>query len=136
MPRHLTPRLIEAYADQSSTYQTFDPKGRMHIVCPQCRALILLLEDIPAAIRTEIARLRQDVQMINAIKRLRAVSDCGLAQAKANVQHICLAGPACNKCAAPLQSGSLLCPACFSVNLSWADSPDLVPTPGHRNAST
>ena len=38
MAKRMTTRLIEAYADQSSTYARYALDGAAHIVCPQCRA--------------------------------------------------------------------------------------------------
>jgi hypothetical protein len=112
--------MVDEYADQSWTYTAFNPQGRLHIVCPQCRSLVLMLEDAGPDKRVEIAKLAHSRGPIAAIKRVRAVTGCDLAQAKATVLHICAAGPSCHKCGSKLEAGTLLCPQCFSVNLTWS----------------
>ncbi len=41
MPQRMTPRLLDAYADQSFAYAAFKPAGRLHFVCPQCLSVSL-----------------------------------------------------------------------------------------------
>ena len=87
MPKRMTPRLLQAFADQSWSYENFSPNGRLHIVCPQCRALVVLFENLESIDRSKIARLlRSDLKQ--AIAMLTKVSGCDLRQAKANVLHI------------------------------------------------
>jgi hypothetical protein len=44
MAKRMTPKLLQAFADQSQSYESSSADGRLHLVCPQCRALVLLLE--------------------------------------------------------------------------------------------
>jgi hypothetical protein len=46
MAKRMTPKLLQAFADQSQSYESSSADGRLHLVCPQCRALVLLLESL------------------------------------------------------------------------------------------
>ena len=83
----MTPRLLQAFADQSWSYENFSPNGRLHIVCPQCRAVVVLFENVEPIDKTKIARLRRS-DLKQAIAILTEVSGCDLRQAKANILHI------------------------------------------------
>ena len=119
VPKRMTLNLLQAYADQWSTYENFSPEGRLHIVCPHCRALVVLFENLERKVRSEIATLRRGGQVANAMRVLRQASGCDLRQAKANVLHIRDAASRCHKCQNTLPPGALLCSHCMSVNLDW-----------------
>ena len=110
--------MVQAFADQSSVYQRFSPDGRLHLVCPQCRAVVILFENLKPADRSQIAMLRRS-DIGKAIAMLRNASGCDLLQAKANVLHIRDVESCCHKCRHPVPRGALLCSQCMSVNLDW-----------------
>ena len=57
MPKRITQRMIEKYANQDRAYESFHPKGALHIVCPQCRVIIPVCENIAAEDRANIREL-------------------------------------------------------------------------------
>jgi hypothetical protein len=114
----MTPARLQAYADQTWAYENFAPGGRLHVVCPQCGALVLLFENLTPADRGNIARLRES-HAAEAMELLRRVSGCDLRQAKANVLHLRAADSCCRNCRHPVPRGALLCSQCMSVNLDW-----------------
>ncbi|MGJ4926357.1 hypothetical protein ACQR1K_04370 [Bradyrhizobium sp. HKCCYLRH3095] len=118
MPKRMTPKLLDAFADQSWSYETFSPDGRWHLVCPHCRAVVLLCEGLSSADRSEIARLRHG-NSVEAIKMLTRVSGCDVRQAKANVLHVRDSGARCHNCKHEIPKGALLCSRCMAVNLDW-----------------
>ncbi|MGJ4947746.1 hypothetical protein [Bradyrhizobium sp. HKCCYLS20291] len=118
MPKKMTTKLLDAFADQSWSYETFSPDGRLHLVCPHCRAVVLLFENLSPGERSEIARLRRSDRM-EAIALLMRLSGCDLRQAKANVMHLRDAGSRCHVCEHDVPRGALLCSRCMSVNLDW-----------------
>jgi hypothetical protein len=118
MPKRMTPKLLQAFADQSGSYGAFSADGRLHLVCRQCRALVLLFESLPSIDRGEVARLRHSDTM-KAIAMLTRVSGCDLRQAEANVLHIRDVDSRCHKCKHQVPRGALLCSQCMSVNLDW-----------------
>jgi hypothetical protein len=121
VPKRMTPKLVQAFADQSWAYQNFSPGGRLHLVCPHCRALVILFENLKPTDRSQIAtlwRLRGSGTQ-KAIEMLRNVSGCDLLQAKANVLHIRVTDSRCHKCQHLVPRGALLCSQCMSVNLDW-----------------
>jgi hypothetical protein len=118
VPKRMTPKRLESYADQSWAYENFSSDGRLHLVCPQCRALVILFEHLKPTHRSQIGTLRHS-SIVEAIRMLRSVSGCDLGQAKANVLHIRDAGSRCHKCQHLLPRGALLCSQCMSVNLDW-----------------
>ncbi len=118
MPKHMTPKALKAYADQSRTYEMFPPNGRPHIVCPQCGALVPLFEDLNAEVKREIAELRWS-DPSRAMEKLGSASECDNGHAKAGILHIRGAHSNCHNCGAPVHSGALLCAQCMSVNLDW-----------------
>jgi hypothetical protein len=113
----MSPKQLESYRDQSRSYERFPPNGRLHIACPQCRALVLLFEDLDTDLKTEIAALKGK-RTIEAIKLPKLRSGVGLAHAKAAVFHVCKNSTCCH-CSAPIPEGALLCSQCLSVNLHW-----------------
>ena len=118
MPKGMTPKLIEAHADQASIYARYALDGETHIVCPQRRAPVLLLENLDPRDRREIAAVRKR-NPLAAIQELQRASGCDARQAKANILHLRDAGSRCHKCEAPVPRGALLCGRCLSVNLEW-----------------
>lgn len=119
MTRQMSPKLIKDYRDQSWAYDNFAPEGRLHIVCPQCRALVLLFEDLPNAQKREIAELVHSGKSGEGMDLLERLTDCGPRQAKANILHVSRIGPRCRNCEKDLPRGALLCSQCMSVNLYW-----------------
>ena len=114
----MTPKLLRDYADQSWAYDTFCPNGRLHIVCPHCRAPILLFEDLSAEAKREIAEMDRKGLYV-AWEKLRDASGCDLHQAKANILHIRDAESRCHNCQSTVRPGALLCAQCMAVNLDW-----------------
>src|SRR5262245_9292905 len=114
----MTPRKLQAFADQSWSYENFPPNGRLHIVCPQCLALVVLFENLEPIDKSRIARFRRS-GLKQAIAMLRQVSGCDLQQAKANVLHIRDVDSRCHSCQHTVPRGALLCSQCMSVNLDW-----------------
>src|SRR5437763_692334 len=102
----MTIKLLTAYSDQSWSYENFFPNGRLHIVCPHCRALILLFDELSPAAKHAIACTSRSDRAA-AMQMLREVSGCDLLQAKANVLHIRGDGSDCHKCLLPLPPGAL-----------------------------
>jgi hypothetical protein len=118
MPRRMTPKKLEAYAAQSLSYET-SPPGRLHIVCPQCRALVMLFDDLDPKVRAEIGRVGRSSSRAYAAKMLGHITGCDLRQAKATGLHLRLAESHCHKCGHFVPRGALLCSQCMSVNLDW-----------------
>jgi hypothetical protein len=114
----MTLRLLEGYRDQSSIYEHFSPDGRLHLVCPHCRGLVLLFENLTPSDRSNVARLRRS-NPAQATKLLIQVSGCDLRHAKAIILHLRDADSRCHKCQHPIPRGALLCSQCMSVNLDW-----------------
>ena len=118
MPKRLTPKMIEEYRDQSWAYKKFSPLGKLHLVCPQCRAPVLIGEDLTPGVRRNLARLRQ-VDFGVAKKSIRRAFNCDERQAKVIYAHICETPSTCNRCRSSIPHGALLCANCWSVNLDW-----------------
>ncbi|MEO3431150.1 hypothetical protein AAFN88_20010 [Pelagibius sp. CAU 1746] len=119
MPRTMLPHYIEKYRDQSRTYEMFNPEGRLHVVCPQCRALVLLCDSLPRSDRQKIAATRME-QPAAAMETLKTMLPCGDREAKAIVAHLRKPHGGCSHCGTEMPRGALLCPNCWSVNLDWA----------------
>ncbi len=118
MPRRMIPRYIEEYRDQSSTYAAFNPEGRLHVVCPQCRALVLLCDSLSRSDRQKIA-VEASANPVAAMETLKTMLPCGDREAKAIVLHLRREGKGCHYCDADVPRGALLCAECLSVNLDW-----------------
>ena len=114
----MTPKLIKDYTNHNFAYGRFAPNGQLHIVCPQCRAPIVLFEDLSTAVKREIADLRSKNPLL-AMKRLQQASGCEFNQAKANVLHLRSEDSRCLWCGFGVPAGALLCAQCMSVNLDW-----------------
>jgi len=114
----MTPHRMRAYADQSWAYEHFAPDGRLHLVCPQCHALVLLFETLPSSARSNIARSRHS-DPVAAMVMLSQISGCDARQAKANILHMRDADSRCHHCKHLVPRGALLCGQCMSVNLDW-----------------
>lgn len=121
MPKHMTPRLLKAYAEHNHAPEHGWYVGREHVVCPQCRAPIVLFGDVAPERKHAIAATRggslEGVKL--AMRDLCAETGCDLAQAKANVTHLRKPGSICHACDHVLPRGALLCAQCMSVNLDW-----------------
>jgi hypothetical protein len=119
MPRTMIPRYIEQYHDQSAAYTAYNPEGRMHVVCPQCQALVLLCDSLSRTDRQRIAREAKGSPAA-AMESLKTTLPCGEAEAKAIVLHLRRDDTQCHHCEAEVPRGALLCANCLSVNLDWA----------------
>jgi hypothetical protein len=115
----MTPRVAENYSDLAKTYEMFSPDGKAHVVCPNCRAVIMLFEELTREQKREISEVSHSDKLIEAMDRLRAIAGCDLSQAKANVLHLRRADRCCHKCGTEVTAGSLFCRRCMSVNLDW-----------------
>jgi len=111
-------RMLASYGDQSASYGDYKPDGTQHIVCPQCRALVLLCEDLSAESRKTIGELSRSKPILT-IARLREELDCDLAEAKSVYLHIRRDPAQCNRCKSDIPAGAMLCPNCMSVSLDW-----------------
>lgn len=118
MPRKMGPPDIEKYRDQGAIYGAFKPEGRPHVVCPKCRALILLCDSLSRSDRQNLAR-EAAADPAAAMESLRTMLPCGERKAKAIVSHVRRAGEGCRHCSAQMPRGALLCSHCMSVNLDW-----------------
>ena len=119
MPKRTTQRMIEQYPDQDWAYEQFHPKGALHIVCPQCRVIIPVCENIATEDRARIRDLVRSGKTVEAIKAIREETGFDLGTAKAIKFHIRTDPVRCHHCDAPASRGSLLCGTCMSVNLDW-----------------
>ena|SRR5262249_10493760 len=59
VPKRMTAKLVRAFADQSWAHQNFSPNGRLHLICSQCRSLVILFENLMPTDRSQIASLRR-----------------------------------------------------------------------------
>jgi hypothetical protein len=118
MPKHMSTKQLKAYRDHPWDDQSSDPKGQLHIVCPQCRAPVLLFEGLAPEVRREISELKSQ-SAPKAMILLKTKTGCDLAQSKASVLHIRTADSSCHYCNAVVARGALLCSQCMSVNLDW-----------------
>ena len=119
MPRKVVPRYIEDYRQHSVVYEKSRPEGRLHVVCPQCRALVLLCDSLSRTDRQRIAaQAKADVR--TALGSLETMLACGGVEAKAIIQHLRREDAGCSYCGAEMPRGALLCAECMSVNLDWS----------------
>ncbi len=118
MPRRMIPRYLEEYRDQSLAYANFNPEGRLHVVCPQCRALVLLCDSLSRTERQKIAAQAAESPS-TTMETLTTMLPCGDGEAKAIVAHLRKPGQGCSHCDSEMPRGALLCPNCWSVNLDW-----------------
>ena len=95
------------FAAALAAHRRFSPNGRPHIVCPQCRAPILLFENLSEQVKGEIADLRRKSRVL-AMKALMRAAGCDLAQAKANVLHLRNEESRCHWCGFGVPAGALL----------------------------
>jgi ribosomal protein L40E len=115
----MIPRYIEQYRDQSLAYTTSNPEGRLHVVCPQCRAMVLLCDSLSRTERKKVASLERSDSPA-ALEHLKTMLPCGETEAKAIVAHLRRDDEGCRRCAAEMPRGALLCAHCMSVNLDWS----------------
>jgi hypothetical protein len=119
MPKKMMPQDLDRYREQSSVYGAFNPEGRPHVVCPKCRALVLLCDSLSRSDRQQVAR-QAAANSAAAMETLRTMLPCGDREAKAIVSHFRKAGGGCHHCGTEMPRGALLCSHCLSVNLDWA----------------
>lgn len=118
MPKRMSQKLVKEYADHSFAYESFHPDGQLHIVCPHCRAAILLSENLSPTVKREIAELDYRFSP-ESMERLVREAGCEHIQAKAILMHLRDAESRCHNCRSVLRAGSLLCAQCMAVNLDW-----------------
>lgn len=87
-------------------------------MCPHCRSVIILCEDLSAEEIAEIVELHKS-DLMKAYEKLQAHIGCDILQAKVNFMHLRCGGSRFHNCDAEIAPGSLLCPQCMSVNLDW-----------------
>jgi hypothetical protein len=115
----MIPSYIEQYRDHRLAYTACNPEGRLHVVCPQCRALVLLCDSLSRTERKKIASLAQSDSPA-AMESLKTMLPCGEREAKAIVVHLRRDDAGCRHCDAEMPRGALLCAHCMSVNLDWS----------------
>ena len=118
MSKFMSPKRIKEYRDQSRAYDQFSPNGQLHIICPQCGALVVLFEKLKPSIRSHIVGLNKD-RPIKAMKELRKATGCDLGVAKAAIYHLRNKQSQCCNCHSEMPKGALICSQCMSVNLDW-----------------
>ena len=119
MPRRMIARYSDDYRDHSLAYSKFNAEGRMHLVCPQCRDLVLLCDSLSRTDRQKIAaEAKADAN--TAMESLKTMLPCGDAEAKAIILHLRGEEAGCHYCGADMPRGALLCAQCMSVNLDWS----------------
>ena len=114
----MTQKLLKQYVDQSSAYETISPNGRLHIVCPQCGAVVLLFEDLSLETKRKIAELEHNT-LRGGMEGLMEATGCDFGQAKASTFHLRDALSRCHNCESQIPRGALLCAQCMAVNLDW-----------------
>lgn len=112
-------RYSDEYRDQALSYARFNAEGRMHLVCPQCRDLVLLCDSLSRTERQKIAA-EAKASPAAALDNLKTMLPCGDLEAKAIVSHLRQEGEGCRSCGAEMPRGALLCAQCMSVNLDWS----------------
>ena len=119
MPRRTISRYSDEYRDHTLAYSKFNAEGRMHVVCPQCRDLVLLCDSLSRTDRHKIA-VEARTAPSDAMENLKTMLPCGDLEAKAIVSHLRVDGEGCRSCGAEMPRGALLCAHCLSVNLDWS----------------
>ena len=119
MARVMTQKQVELYRDQCAAYEKFTPEGRLHVVCPQCLALVLLCDSLPRTERYKIAELAKS-NGAAATEQLKTMLPCGEREAKAIVAHLRKGDEGCRHCGAAMPRGALLCATCMAVTLDWS----------------
>ena len=90
----------------------------MYIVCPQCRALVRIGEDLSAETRRAIADERRS-DSGSEQDLIRDALGCDGRTAKVVALHIPRNKHTCHWCENAMRPGALLCPHCLAVNLDW-----------------
>jgi len=116
MPKIMTPKLVKEYQNQSATYGMFSPNGAAHIVCPNCRGLVMMFDELTTQQKHEIS---QEEDFEKQSNKLIELTGCDQRQAKANIIHLIGSSQKCRKCETNVPKGALLCSKCMSVNLHW-----------------
>ena|SRR5215468_2589706 len=119
MPQFMTQRLIAEYRDHSWGYGIVEPHGRPHIVCPQCRFVVLLCEHLSAERRREIAEASRGPKGLGLAWRLLEADGFDEAARKGIILHIPRQPFHCTNCRREHPEGALLCAQCMAVNLPW-----------------
>lgn len=111
------PKILSA-ASLDFSYGKVDPRGRPHLVCPQCGMIVLLCETLDQDQRQQIAAARkEDVrQAWDLLARWLALDE---GDSKPIVLHVCRQPGICHNCEQPIPRGSLMCSHCLAVNLDW-----------------
>lgn len=119
MPQFITQRLIARYRDHSLSYSLVEPHGRPHIVCPQCRSVVLFCDHLSVERRREIAQAWRGPLGIAVASRLLKADGFDLAASKAIIFHVPRRPFHCVNCGQEHPEGALLCAQCMAVNLPW-----------------
>ncbi len=118
MPRRMIARYSDEYRDHTLAYSKFNAEGRMHVVCPKCRDLVLLCDSLSRTERQKIAAEAKAAPGA-ALDNLKTMLPCGDAEAKAIISHLRNGDQGCSCCGEEMPRGALLCAHCMSVNLDW-----------------
>lgn len=119
MQQFMTQRLIAKYLEQSWGYDLVEPHGHPHIVCPQCRWVVLLCEHLSAERRREIAQAWRGPAGMAVAWRLLEADGFNEAARKGIIFHIPRRPLHCTNCGREHPEGALLCTQCMAVNLPW-----------------
>ena len=88
--------------------------------CLQCGCLADVVEVQDLEDRRELARMRASDEFLRFIPRIREITGCGVAEAKATYLHLAKIDRQCHRCSARLEPGDVVdCPKCRSLNLIW-----------------
>jgi ribosomal protein L40E len=95
-----------------------EAKGRPHLLCGKCKAVLVLPDTLDMDERREVARLRR-ADVMAAIEYLTRHHALDSREAKAVASHIPPTAGVCTRCHTPIPKGGTACPKCRSFNLNW-----------------
>ena len=118
VPRFMTQRKIARYRDHAGSYSLIDPHGRRHVICPQCRTVVLLCDHLSAERRREIAQAYRGAAGLTVAWRLletRLPQTYGFDDQarKGIILHIPRRLFHCENCGQEHPEGALLCAQCM-----------------------
>src|SRR5262245_46027910 len=89
--------------------------------CLRCGCLADLASVDEPARQAELFEIFSRNEMAKFSARIRELTNCSLAEAKATYLHLALAEGICHRCRTPLPPGSVVdCPKCQSLNVVWS----------------
>jgi ribosomal protein L40E len=95
-----------------------EARGRSHLVCGQCQALVVWPKDLLAEAKAAIAQAaRRDPPA--AAQLLQSRYGLDLREGKTLVVHVTRTSGICHRCNSPLEGGETNCPKCHAANLNW-----------------